>query len=87
MEPRELRTGDIVQISPEVPGTGCFGGCLMIVTEPKIWGAQGVILGPRSDAPTTEPAGHFYYRATWDRMQHTGGVAHWIPGSQSDDDN
>lgn len=31
--------GDIVQIDPEYDEM--FGGCLMVVTEPKNWGAQG----------------------------------------------
>lgn len=43
MEKTDLKVNDIVQINPRC-GT-MFGGSLMIVTEPKSWGAQGYIHG------------------------------------------
>lgn len=36
--------GDVVQISPEHDAR--FGGCFMVVTEPKSWGAQGYVSIP-----------------------------------------
>ena len=66
----------IVQLNPETTRNKAFGGCLMIVTEPKQWGAQGYVqaLGPNRD----ELGGLAYYRATWDEMEPTGGTAEWI---------
>ena len=37
----DLKKGDVVQIDPEHDEV--FGGCFMIVTEPKSWGAQGYV--------------------------------------------
>lgn len=64
-EPRadkELREGDIVLLDPETVGNRAFAGALMVVTEPKPWGAQGYV-----------PGGQAYYRATWEEMIPTGG--------------
>lgn len=73
MEPRDLVVGEIVQIDPEWEdgrGGHWFGGCLMVVTEPKSWGAQGYVVN----------AGHgqAYYRVTWEHMEPTGGMAVWV---------
>lgn len=38
MENRELKIGDVVQVDHAYDHV--FGGCLMIVSEPKSWGAQ-----------------------------------------------
>ena len=39
-----LQPGEIVQIKPSAcRGPEWFGACLMIVTEPKPWGAQGYV--------------------------------------------
>jgi hypothetical protein len=44
MEARKLQVGDVVQIRPDID-EGVFGGALMIVAEPKSWGAQGAVHG------------------------------------------
>ena len=77
MTPRELKVGEIVQINPDqtAPDKGhWFGGCLMVVTEPKGWGAQGYVLcpGPHSGAA--------YYRCKFENMEPTGGHAPWVYG-------
>lgn len=78
MTPTELKQGDIVQLDPELVKNPAFGGALMVVTEPKPWGAQGFVqvLGTRD----TGPGGQAYYRAAWEEMEPTGGTAAWIPG-------
>jgi hypothetical protein len=68
----DLQVGEIVQLSPRTANPA-FGCCLMVVTEPKSWGAQGYVqaLG------TTTPGGQAYYRASWEDMERTGGMAKW----------
>ena len=75
MDKRTLQIGEIVQLVPGVTRNEAFSGCLMVVTEPKAFGAQGYVqaLGAR-DAP----GGQAYYRANWDEMEPTGGMAPWV---------
>ena len=72
MLPRKLEVGDIVQITPLKDG---FGGCFMLVTEPKSWGAQGFISVPQS---LNEQPGRAYLRCSWDQMEYVG-KAEWVP--------
>lgn len=44
MATTDLKENDVVQIDPEHDPV--FGGCFMVVTEPKSWGAQGYVLIP-----------------------------------------
>lgn len=74
MEPRELKIGEIVQISPEafpLDDAKSFGGCLMVVTEPKSFGAQGYVQNAGSK-------GQAYFRCEFKNMEPTGGTAQWI---------
>lgn len=70
MTPRPLEIGEIVQISPE--GNGRFGGCLMVVSEPKGFGAQGYVTVPHVDGPQQA-----YFRCKFEDMEPTGGQAEW----------
>lgn len=63
MKPRELKVGDVVQIRPDID-EGVFGGALMIVIEPKPWGAQGGIHGLGK--------GVAYYRCKFEDMEYVG---------------
>ena len=45
MEKYILNVGDIVQLSPFDCRIKLLGGCFMVVTEPKPWGAQGYVQG------------------------------------------
>jgi hypothetical protein len=74
MEPKNLKQGEIVQLNADTKNPA-FAFCLMIVTEPKPWGAQGFVqsLGTREAM-----GGQAYYRAPWDEMSPTGGFAPWI---------
>lgn len=67
MEKRELKAGDIVQISPESKNE-IFRGCLVIVSEPKSFGCQGYIQVPGE--------GQAYVRPTWDDIEFCG-TAEW----------
>jgi hypothetical protein len=73
MQARELKNGDIVQISPELPDC-FFGGCFMQITEPKSWGAQGFIAipGERGTAP-----GRAFLRCKWADMEFIGHAV-WV---------
>lgn len=69
MKQSSLKIGDIVQIDPE--HDGMFGGCLMIVTEPKEWGAQGYVRVPGKEG------GNAFYRCEYENMELVG-CAEWI---------
>ena len=74
MLPGSLEVGHVVQLDPEKVGNKAFAGCLMVVTEPKEFGAQGYIqaLGTRE-----ESGGQAYYRANWEEMELVG-MAAWV---------
>lgn len=81
IEGTKLEPGDIVQLNPETCRNQFFAGCLMIITEPKPWGAQGYVqaLGDaRKPGADRKPGGQAYYRATWEEMESTGGKAVWV---------
>ena len=42
-----LKVGELVQLNPETCRNRMLAGCIMTVTEPKVWGAQGYV-GPSS---------------------------------------
>jgi len=83
MDKRDLRVGEIVQLNPETTKNKAFAGCLMVVSEPKSFGAQGYVqaLGESRD----DMGGQAYYRASWDEMEETGGSAPWLIGSASEE--
>jgi len=74
MQRQELKPGILVQLNPETVGNPMFAGCIMVVTEPKSFGAQGYVqaLGDHG-----EPGGQAYYRAKWDEMEVVG-AAEWV---------
>lgn len=84
MEKRTLQRGEIVQLIPGQTRNEAFSGCLMVVTEPKAFGAQGYVqgLGEAGDAS----GGQAYYRATWAEMEETGGFAPWVVMSHSEEE-
>jgi hypothetical protein len=70
MEPRELTAGEIMQINPDAEGAEGFGGCMLIVKEPKSFGCNGYV----KNAGASEP---MYVRVQWQGMEPTGGMAVW----------
>lgn len=68
MEKCNLNPGDIVQINPGHDEV--FGGMLMIVTEPKSWGAQGYV--------QIAGKGEAYYRCSFGNMELTNGHLEWL---------
>jgi hypothetical protein len=74
MDKRELKEGDLVQLNPETCRNRMFSACIMTVTEPKAWGAQGYVQGLGQDG---EPGGMYFYRANWEEMELVG-HAEWI---------
>lgn len=63
-----LSPGDVVQLSPNCRNP-MFACCMMTITEPKDFGAQGYVqaLGENS-----QPGGQAFYRARWDEMEYVG---------------
>ncbi len=74
MADRELKEGDLVQIHPEKASNPMFAGCVMVVTEPKSWGAQGYV---QALGALGNPGGQAYYRAKWEEIQPVG-KAEWV---------
>lgn len=67
-----LAVGELVQLSPETCRNRMLAGCIMTVTEPKPWGAQGYV---QVTGENEKPGGQAYYRAKWEEMEKTGGQA------------
>lgn len=74
MEARELKPGEIVQLNPEPVRNPMFAACLMVVSEPKSFGAQGYV---QSLGAAGKAGGQAYYRAGWDEMEPVG-HAEWV---------
>ena len=64
----------LVQLSPETVSNPMFAGCIMVVTEPKVWGAQGYVQALGEDGKS---GGQAYYRARWEEMELVG-HAEWV---------
>lgn len=52
-----------------------FAGCLFVITEMRPWGAMGYVQALGTDG---SPGGQAYYRAHFEEMEVTGGVAPWV---------
>ena|ERR1700690_832419 len=80
MVPRELQVGDICQIRPEYGQIGqrshIFGGMLLVVTEPKTWGAMGYLMSPYN-FEATKYKGRAYLRVKFEDMEYVGRLE-WI---------
>lgn len=74
MEKTRLVRGALVQLNPETVGNPMFAACIMVVTEPKRWGAQGFVQALGEDG---KPGGQAYYRAKWDEMEEVG-FSQWM---------
>jgi hypothetical protein len=70
----DLARGDVVQLSPDARNP-MFAACMMTVTEPRSWGAQGYVQALGENGKGGRQA---YYRATWDEMELVG-KAVWVP--------
>lgn len=69
MEKCELKNGMVVQLNPETVRNKMFAACMMIISAPKDFGAQGFVQSLGSGG---EPGGQAYYRANWDEMEFVG---------------
>ena len=76
MDNRELKKGDIVQLNPDMD---MFGGCFMVVTEPKSFGAMGYVTDTNS-----KEKGHAYLRTEFKEMEFVG-RAEWVLNDEIDD--
>lgn len=70
MTPKDLQVGEVVQINPETQDL--FGGCFMVVTEPKSFGAQGYVTVPHADGPRQA-----YFRCKFEDMETLDVTAEW----------
>lgn len=69
-----VEKNEIVQIHPDHDEV--FGGCLMVVTEPKVWGAQGYIAIPKSSEEGGATVA--YYRCTKENFTRLGVTPEFI---------
>ena len=74
MEQQELKVGALVQLNPETVGNKMFSACIMVVTEPEGFGAQGYVQGLGTNG---HAGGQAYYRAKWEEMELVG-MAEWV---------
>jgi hypothetical protein len=75
MKEQALKFGEVVQLNPETCRNRMFAGCMMTVTEPESWGAQGYVQALGRDE---KPGGLAYYHARWEEMERTGGMAEFV---------
>lgn len=68
-----LKAGDVVQLSPDVSNP-MFAGCMMTVTEPKSFGAQGYVQALGENGQT---GGQAYFRAKWEEFEFVGSAV-WV---------
>ncbi len=73
MDKRELKPGDVVQLAPS--DDHAFGGCFMLITEPKSWGAQGFIALPTERGRIPSSA---FFRCKFEAMEYIG-AAVFVP--------
>ena len=74
MKATQLKEGQLVQLNPDTVKNRMFAACIMVVTDPKSWGAQGYV---QSLGEAGECGGRAYYRATWDEIELVG-MAEWV---------
>lgn len=76
MQKTELKIGDVVQLNP----THKFGGCLVVVTEPKEFGCQGYLLSPYN-VEAVRFKGVAYVRPAFEEFELVGHIQ-WIIENQ-----
>lgn len=74
MKQQNLVPRQLVQLNPETVRNKMFSACIMVVTEPKSFGAQGYV---QALGENGEPGGQAYYRAKWEEMEDVG-MAEWV---------
>lgn len=74
MRPGKVKSGWVVQLDPDTVRNKMFAACLMVVTEPKEFGAEGYV---QALGENGEPGARAYYRARWEEMELVG-VATWV---------
>ena len=74
MQKTKLPPQTLVQLNPVTVGNKMFAGCIMVVTKPTEFGAQGYV---QALGENGLPGGQAHYRATWEEMEMVG-VAEWI---------
>ena len=77
MEIGQLTVGEVIQLNPETCRNRMFAGCMMTVTDLYSWGAQGYVQALGKDE---QPGGQAYYRAKWEEIAPTGGMAEFVVG-------
>lgn len=76
MRPRPLEPGELVQLHPDDCGNPMLGGCFMVVTEPKSFGAMGYVQCTGTEG---KRGGLAYYRAKFEEMEPVGRAEWWVP--------
>ncbi len=74
MKQQNLVPGQLMQLNPKTVKNKMFAACIMVVTEPKSFGAQGYVQGLGENG---EPGGQAYYRAKWEEMEDVG-MSEWV---------
>lgn len=80
MEYRDLEEGDVLQLNPKLP----FGGMLLVVTDPKQWGAQGYLCSSRS-FEATKYIGRTFVRVKFADMEYIGRLE-WLEMDKAEEE-
>jgi hypothetical protein len=83
MEKKELLVGDLMQINPEKER---YGGCFLVVTEPKAFGAQGYLISP-FNLDATRYKGVAYLRVNFSDMEYIGHIIWGLKEEFQEDEN
>ncbi len=82
MNKRELEIGDICQIRPDYEK---FGGMLLVVTEPKPFGAMGYLMS-MVNFDAVKYKDRAFLRVKFEDMEYIGKM-HWIYEDNQEGDN
>lgn len=83
MEKRELQPGDLLQFDP---AHEVYGGQIVMVTEPKSFGCQGVLFLDREYQNLTRYKGRAFIRPTFEEVEYVGRIEWMFQDDDEDSD-
>lgn len=73
-----LQAGMLVQLNPVTVRDKNYAGCVMVVSEAKVWGVNGYV---QTVGSTGAPGHMALYHANWEEIE-VAGVATWVANPQ-----
>lgn len=81
MEKRELQPGDLLQFNPEHE---VYGGQIVMVTEPKCFGCQGVLFLDREYQNLSRYKGRAFIRPKFEEVEFIGRIEWYYEDAEED---